>query len=268
MKSPMNYQLVLSHMLQACQQGRQVLLKYFGNLAHVEEKFQAGLVSEADKAAEKTIFQYLQSFYPEVALLGEESFADDPETEKLTRGKPRWILDPLDGTTNYIHQFPVFCISLALEIDNEIQIGVIDMPILKETYTCIKGQGSFVNGQKISVSKTATLKNSLLATGFFHEIEENLQEQLIIFSSIVRKCRGIRRAGAAAYDLAQVARGVFDGYWEKDLKPWDSAAGILLVREAGGTVLTYKGEPYTPYHRSLVAGNAQITDQVIKIISG
>ena len=254
--NPSELRDLLQCALKASRLGREVLLHYFGRLENIQEKFQAGLVSEADKESERVMKDHLSRNFPEIDFLGEESAGD--LTEVQAHSKARWILDPLDGTTNYIHRFPVFAVSLGLEIDGEIQVGVVDAPMMQEVYTAVKGQGAFVNGRPLSVSKTSALKDAFIATGFISENENNLEEQLKIFSHVVRKARGIRRAGAAAYDLALVAKGVFDGYWEKGLKPWDSAAGILLVREAGGQVTTYRGDRYHPFHNSIIAGTAPI----------
>lgn len=249
--------------IKACRLGREVLLKYFGNLERVEEKDQAGLVSEADKESEKVISDYLLRAFPQSEVLGEEgNYADGTKIEAAKPGVWRWILDPLDGTTNYVHRFPVFCISLGLEVDGELKLAVIDVPILGEVYTAIRGQGAYVNGRPMKVSSTEKLKDSLLSTGFFADDEKSLEEQLKIFSKLVRMCRGVRRPGAAAYDLAMVARGVFDAFWEKNLKPWDSAAGQLLVEEAGGIVKTYRGQDHNPYRNSIIAGNAKMVAEI------
>lgn len=266
-----DWQQVLSQAIKAVSLGREVLLNYFGNLEHVEEKFQAGLVSEADKESERVIAEHLKKNFPEFEFLGEETFAAMHAPGAKVQAEParetgRWIVDPLDGTTNYIHRFPIFCISLALEIDGEIQLAVIDVPMLKETYTAIRGQGAFVNGRPLKVSATQKLEKAFLATGFVSEHEHVIAEQLRIFDEMVRKCRGVRRPGAAAYDLAQVARGVFDGYWERNIQPWDAAAGILLVREAGGVVQTYRGENYHPYKNSIVAGSADVVREIQVIL--
>ncbi|HEY8272510.1 MAG TPA: inositol monophosphatase family protein, partial [Pseudobdellovibrionaceae bacterium] len=222
----------------------------------------------ADKESEKVISDYLRKNFPSIDFLGEESNylgAKVPWTSAGPEG--RWILDPLDGTTNYIHQFPIFCISLALEINGEIQVAVIDCPKMEETYTAIRGKGAFMNGQPLKVGQAQHLKDSLLATGFVAEKQDVIEEQLKIFSDIVYKCRGVRRPGAAAYDLAMVARGVFDGFWERNLQPWDSAAGILLIEEAGGKVATYQGKKYTPYKNSIIAGNPLVVDELIKTLA-
>ncbi|MGE5086263.1 MAG: inositol monophosphatase family protein [Bacillota bacterium] len=259
----MDWQQVLGIAIKAVSLGREVLLNYFGNLEHIEEKFQAGLVSEADKESERVISEHLKKNFPDIEFLGEESYAAGAKVQWETAGaRGRWILDPLDGTTNYIHRFPIFCISLGLEINGQIQLAVIDVPMLQETYTAIRGQGAYVNGRRLSISKNTELKKALLATGFVAEHEHIISEQLTIFSDVVRKCRGVRRPGAAAYDLAQVARGVFDGYWERNIQPWDAAAGILLVEEAGGIVTTYRGNKYDPYKNSIIAGNAMIVSEL------
>lgn len=250
--------------LEATRLGRQVLLGYFKKLKHVEDKFHEGLVSEADRESEKVMTDYLLKHLPGSEMLGEESayLSKQKEFKKNSGSVPRWILDPLDGTTNYVHGMPIFCISLALEEQGQLQLGIIDVPVLNEIYTAVRGQGAFVNGERLQVSKTSQIEKSLLATGFFGEDEPALQEQLKVFTFFVRKARGIRRAGAAAYDLSQVARGVFDGYWEKNLKPWDVAAGQIIVEEAGGKVLTYDGRTHNPYENSLIAGNPKMADLI------
>jgi myo-inositol-1(or 4)-monophosphatase len=262
-----NWDAVLYKALKAARLGREVLMHYFGRLEHIEEKFQAGLVSEADKESERVIFEYLRKNFPDDEFVGEESTADASKIPPA-KAKGRWIVDPLDGTTNYVHRFPVFCVSIGYEYEGRMQAAVIDVPMLGEVYSAIRGQGSHVNGRRMQVSSAATLHDSLLATGFFADDEAQLQEQLKILPKVIRESRGVRRAGAAAYDLAQVARGVFDGYWEKGIKPWDSAAGILLVEEAGGRVCTYRGNDYTPYKKSIIAANPQIAEILVREFDG
>ncbi len=254
-----NWTEVLKKALKAVRLGRQTLLNYYGHLQYIETKEQAGLVSEADRESEKIISQSLKSIAPDWEFLGEEeSFLKGQNSFPPAKSRGRWILDPLDGTTNYVHQFPIFCISLALEYDGVLQIAIIDVPMLNETYTAIRGEGAFLNGRRIQVSKTQTLKDSLLATGFFAENRPVLEEQLRVFSELVKECRGIRRPGAAAYDLCMVAKGSFDGFWEPNLKPWDVAAGQLLVEEAGGIVLNKQGKKHSPYDHYIMASNHSI----------
>ncbi len=249
----------------AARLGREVLMKYIGRLEKIEHKFQAGLVSEADKESENVIFDFLRKNFPDDEFLGEESAVGQTKVESpVAAGKGRWIVDPLDGTTNYIHQLPIFCVSIGYEFSGKTQLAVVDVPMLGEVYTAIRGQGAFVNGKSLKVSNTNKMKDAFLATGFNPDFEDRLQEQLKIFSKLVRESRAVRRAGAAAYDLCLVARGVFDGYWEREIQPWDASAGILLVEEAGGKVVTYRGKEYTPYKNSIIAGNSQVTDLLVQ----
>lgn len=254
--------------LEAVKLGRACLLGYFGKINQIESKEKAGLVSEADRVSEDTIKNYLALHFPEIGFLGEETshLNNITKLESVKKGA-QWILDPLDGTTNYIHQFPLFCISLGLEVDGEMEIGIIDVPMLNQTWTAVRGQGAFCNEKSIHVSKTEKFSDALLSTGFFAEDADSLEEQLAIFSKLVRIARGIRRPGAAAYDLALVGSGVFDLFWEKNLKPWDTAAGQLIVEEAGGVVKTYKGKKHNPFENSIVAGNPVLVEQFIELIN-
>ncbi|MGE0761695.1 MAG: inositol monophosphatase [Bdellovibrionales bacterium] len=244
----------------AARLGRQVLLDYFGRLTKVSEKFQAGLVSEADVASEKVIQAELQKLYP-ASFLGEESSAD--KVSGWPTAGNWWIVDPLDGTTNYVHRFPVFCISIGLMWQGELVLGLVDMPMLNTTYTATKGGGAFRDDQPIQVSTREKIRDTLLATGFFRDEPHVLREQLKIFEKLVFEARGIRRAGAAAYDLCLVAEGVFDSFWEKNLKPWDTAAGTVLVREAGGVVTDYKGQPYQVGAGSILASSQVLHGQML-----
>ncbi len=250
--------------IRAARVGREILLQHAGNLKQIEKKHLAGWVSEADKQSEQAIFAFLRSHFPTDEYLGEESAEQKLDLRPSEKG--RWVLDPLDGTTNYLHGFPMYAVSLAYEQNGLTQLAVIDMPALGEVYTALRGGGAHLNGQRLQVSATERLEEALMATGFFGEIPERLAEQMTHFTKLVVKTRGIRRAGAAAYDLCLVARGVFDAYWEKGLSPWDTAAGLLMVEEAGGIVTNYKGEAYHPYMDSVVAGNPSVHALVLKEI--
>ena len=250
--------------LSAVEIGRACLLGYFGKISHIETKEKAGLVSEADRVCEQLMKDELARLCPDVDFLGEESSFLEKKSQFKPSQEARWILDPLDGTTNFVHQFPIFCISLALEINGEIEIGIIDVPMLNQTWTAIRGEGAFCNNKKVSVSKTTEFSDSLLATGFFAEEPTYLEEQIRIFSHFVRQARGIRRPGAAAYDLALVSSGVFDLFWEKNLKPWDTAAGKVLVEEAGGVLKTYEGLPYSPFEKTVIAGNPVLVEKFLQ----
>jgi len=253
----------------AVQSGHDLLLSYYGKIKNIEIKEKAGLVSEADKESEKLIQKMLHEKCPQFHFLGEETSYAEGVDDFTPSDHPRWILDPLDGTTNFIHQLPIFCISLALEVNQEIVLGIIDVPILGQTFTAIKGQGAFCKSadgkkEKISVSSCTKISDAFMTTGFINEEKSVLQEQLKIFNHFVWKARGIRRPGAAAYDLAMVASGVFDLYWEKNIKPWDAAAGILLVQEAGGVCRTYENQPYHAFKKSLVAGSDTIVQPFLQ----
>jgi myo-inositol-1(or 4)-monophosphatase len=244
----------------AADAGRKVLMHYFGQLKKVEEKAHLGLVSEADLESEKVITQILKADFPDVPVLGEEgAFLSRDEHVRSTT----WVVDPLDGTTNYVHGFHVFCISIGLQWQGDLVAGLIDVPLMNKTYSAAKGKGCFAKTggaapEKLSVSSTGAIKDSLLATGFFPDNKDALKEQLKIFSDLVYEARGIRRAGAAAYDLCLVSEGVFDAFWEPNLKPWDAAAGVVLVREAGGVVWNYNGEDYKLGDKTLMSGSREL----------
>ncbi|OFZ14016.1 MAG: hypothetical protein A2Z20_10385 [Bdellovibrionales bacterium RBG_16_40_8] len=252
--------------LKAAIKGRYVLLEYFGRLSQVSEKNQAGLVSEADLESERVITEYLLAEFPAMRVLGEESDYKNPGQgpDISERKNGLWIIDPLDGTTNYVHKFPIYCVSIGLEYDGELVVAACDVPMLNKTYSAIKGRGAYVNDQKIYVSNRQKLTESLLATGF--SAYDKSTEQLEIFASLVNEVRGIRRAGSAACDLCMVAEGIFDGYWEKNLSPWDTAAGALIVTEAGGVVTSYDSDSYSPFDKTIVAGNPDIQRQIKKRI--
>lgn len=256
----------------AVQEGRSCLLEFFGKNQNIERKAKAGLVSDADKTSENVIKEILKKGCPDFDFLGEETHFSEGNHSALQKSKkPRWILDPLDGTTNYLHQLPIWCISLALEVDEEIRIGIIDVPMMNQNFTAIRGSGAFCNDKKISVSTCDQIEEAFMTTGFVADYEDVISEQIKIFNHFVRRAEAIRRPGAAAYDLAMIAAGNFDVYWEKNIKPWDVAAGILLVEEAGGSCVNYVGKKYDAFQNNLIAGNqkmaALFAQDLQKIIS-
>lgn len=242
---------------QACDGAKQILNRHFGNLRHVDEKFQAGLVSEADKESERFIVDLIRKNFPDHEILGEESGLSgkrpNDKSDLSTGPKALWMIDPLDGTTNYVHRFPVFCISIGLEIDGELVVGVVDAPKLGSRYHAVRGGGAYLNGEPIHVSPRTQFRDGLFATGFF-ETDEALEESLRFAYETVKTSRGLRRAGAAALDLCFVAEGIFDAFWEKNLKPWDTAAGVVIAKEAGAVVSDMEGRVFHPTSKSVTCG--------------
>ena len=251
----------------ACDGASLILNRYFGNLRHVDEKFQAGLVSEADKESEKFIVELIRGRFPDHAILGEESGVSGSVNADLKpAGGALWMIDPLDGTTNYVHQFPVFCISIGLEINGELVVGVVDAPKLGRRYHAVRGQGAFCNGEKIQASSRTAFRDGLFATGFF-ETDGTLEEQLDIVRATIKSSRGIRRAGAAALDLCFVAHGIFDAFWEKNLSPWDTAAGVCIAREAGAIATDMEGNFFNPRLKSVACGSSAQHKLLLELIS-
>ncbi len=250
---------------------REILLKHYGNLHKVSEKFQAGLVSEADQESEDFIKKLLTEKYPEHRFLGEEtglttgsSSASSFSTKIEDKSGYLWMIDPLDGTTNYVHGFPAFCISIGLEIRGTLSVAVVDAPKMGLHFHAIKGGGAFLNGKRIHVSNRVEFKDGLFATGFSSQ-DETLEDTFDLLSLIIRGARGVRRAGSAALDLCWVAQGVFDCFWEKNLSPWDTAAGALIAGEAGARVTDLRGAPYDPRTPSILVGTPVIHQQVLQM---
>lgn len=231
----------------AADRASEVLKTHYGRLAQVEEKFQAGLVSEADRESETVIKEILFRHFPNHQILGEETGLSGAEASE----NALWMIDPLDGTTNYIHRVPFFCISLGLEVNGELVMGVVDAPLLGSRYHAVLGEGAYLNGRPISVSKRTLFREGLFATGFSSS-DHTLDQQMEMVSHVIRHARGIRRLGAAALDLCFVAEGIFDGFWERNLQPWDTAAGALIAREAGGIATDFSGRHFEPRLRSIL----------------
>ncbi|HNY71911.1 MAG TPA: inositol monophosphatase family protein [Syntrophales bacterium] len=220
------------------------------------------IVTEADQQAEDMIVGAIHRQYPHHDILAEESAA-------FTTGSPyRWIIDPLDGTTNYAHGYPVFCVSIALEWEGNCILGVVYNPMLEEMFVAEAGRGAYLNDRSLVVSKTGILSEGLLATGFPYDIRWSQENNMNFFQAMAVEVQAIRRAGSAALDLAYVAAGRFDGFWELKLHPWDTAAGCLLVREAGGTVTDLRGEAFLLTSPHVVASNGLIHDQILSVLQG
>lgn len=226
----------------------------------IERKNKFDFVTEIDLESERLIISTIKQRFPEHAIFSEES------AKESVRDQYRWIIDPLDGTTNYIHAYPAFAISIALEYQQEIILGVIYDPLRDELFYGKKGGGAFVNGKAIRVSHISELKDSLLATGFPFRSKEYLNIYLTAFASLFRRVSGIRRAGSAALDFAHLACGRCDGFWEIGLSPWDIAAGSVLIEEAGGLITDFGGGHQHIWTGNVVAGNKFIHDEVLKVV--
>jgi len=225
-------------------------------------KGETNLVTEVDRACEELIVDAIRGKYPDHDILAEEN--DYPQLHS----SHKWIIDPLDGTTNYAHGFPWFAVSIALEIDGEVQAGVIYQPVLDELFSAVRSEGAFLNGWPIRVSSRAPLKSCLLATGFPYDRTWDNENNFTNFENFQMASRAVRRAGAAALDLAYVAAGRLDGYWELKLKPWDVAAGKLLVEEAGGRVTNFAGGHYSIYEHHILASNSLIHGEMVTLLQG
>lgn len=226
----------------------------------VDYKGEINIVTEADHQSEAMILSRIRSRFPDHDILTEESAG-------VQQGSAcRWIVDPLDGTTNYSHGYPVFCVSIGFEKKGETIIGVVYNPMLDELFVAEKGKGAFLNSRRIGVSKTRELTKSLLATGFPYDIRENPENNINYFNVLALRAQAIRRAGSAALDLAYVAAGRFDGFWELKLHPWDTAAGSLLVQEAGGRVTDLFGGGFSLQSPHVLATNGLIHEEMAEIL--
>jgi myo-inositol-1(or 4)-monophosphatase len=212
------------------------------------------LVTDYDKRSEALIVEAIRARFPDDEIVAEEGGAQG------ARGRRRWLIDPLDGTTNFAHGLPFFCVSIALEVAGRAELGVVAAPALGWTFWGARGQGAFFNSnqRRLSVSTTENLQDSLLATGFPYDNATSPENNFDEFVRLYKVTQGVRRAGAAALDLCMTAAGWFDGYWEQKLKPWDLCAGALLVEEAGGRVTDYRGAPFSPDGGEIVASNGRI----------
>ncbi len=233
-----------------------LLMNYFGRVT-IEYKGDVDLVTEADRASEKLIVKRLQDKWPEHGIVGEEGTRTEAEAEY------RWYVDPLDGTTNFAHGYPVFCVSIALvRADGELQVGVLYDPTRDEMFSAERGSGATLNARPIHVSSTGNLAESILGTGFpSHKRHKN--PNIHFYHQLTLRSHGVRRAGSAALDLANVACGRYDGFWEFNLNPWDTAAGVLLVQEAGGKVTRFDGTPFRLDSREVLASNGIIHQELL-----
>ena len=261
--------------IEAVKEAGKIQEEKFGENFKIEHKGEINLVTEVDYQCEKVIIDIIKRDYPEHEILTEEAGSVKglpPSHSPLTKGgqmegKYKWIIDPLDGTTNYAHSYPCFCASVGLEIDGEIVAGAVYNPMLDELFTSVKGKGAYLNEKRIGVSKIADINKSLLATGFPYDIRDSKENNLNHFCNFAVRAQAIRRPGSAVLDLCYLAAGRFDGFWELKLYPWDMAASSLIVKEAGGMITDFKGGEFSIYKGEMLASNGLIHKEMIEILS-
>jgi len=233
-----------------------------GKIRHIERKAgqETNLVTEIDKKSEHLIISKIKQHFPHHDFLGEESGAAEVKSEY------RWIIDPLDGTVNYTHALPIYSVSIGLEYKGEIILGVVYDPSLDELFTTEKGKGAWLNKKRIDVSKTTTLIKSLIVTGFPYDVKEHPEPAVTHFKNFLAEAQAIRRLGSAALDLCYVAAGRFEGFWEGVIRPWDMAAGALMVTEAGGKWTDFRGFPTNVYKEDILTTNGLVHEQMIAVL--
>jgi myo-inositol-1(or 4)-monophosphatase len=241
-----------------------VLQERYEQPHQIRHKGAIDLVTEADLASEELILDVLRDNVPDIRILSEESFASYDSIPE----EPVWIIDPLDGTTNFAHNFPWFAVSIALYEKGGSRVGVIYNPIQKELFCATRAGGAWLNDRRIKVSGVSALQNALVATGFPYDIRERSEAILAMLKTVLAHAQGVRRPGAATLDLAYLACGRMDAFWEVGLKPWDTAAGYLLVEEAGGTLSDLSGSPFSPFIPELLASNTLLHKDLTALLHG
>jgi myo-inositol-1(or 4)-monophosphatase len=246
--------------ISAAYEGGKVLQGLFGNIKQIQKKGAIDLVTEADLLAEKKIIGTIRQVFPDHAVWAEESGLDRTSEEFL------WIIDPLDGTTNFAHELPIFSVSIAFSRKGHILVAIILNPVTGELFSAVSGGGAELNGDAIGVSGTAALSDSLLVTGFPYDVSDHLGPLTDRFARFLGVAQGVRRLGSAALDLCYTACGRFDGFWEQNLSPWDTAAGALIVQEAGGKVSNFYGDPFDLTNGEILATNGKLHQQMVGML--
>ena len=253
---------MINDIIKISKEAGQLIKNSFGKDLEIEFKTnELNLVTEADKASEKLITEFIKKKYPSHGILAEEGSELNKSAEYL------WIIDPLDGTTNFAHGLPIFSVSIGLQKNGETIAGVVYDINQDIIYTAEKGAGATANGKKIIVSSNSNLAHSMLVTGFPYDVKENPDKVFERFIAILKSSRAVRRLGSAAIDFCYVAKGVFDGFWEVHLHPWDICAGKLIVEEAGGIVTDFNGNPINIYSKKILASNNKIHTQLIEVMN-
>ncbi len=251
--------------MQMARDAGRILIDRQGSNLKISSKGDINLVTEADLAAEKLIIDRINSYFPRHAILAEESGASAVD-ETAPASEWKWIIDPLDGTTNYAHGYPCFCVSIAAERDGKVELGVVYDPVRDEMFAAERGQGATLNARTIRVSEVEDLNRAMLCTGFPYDVRKRV-DFARHFIEFTMQAQAVRRDGSAALDLAYVACGRFDGFWEDGLNPWDVAAGLLLIEEAGGTITNYTGALLDIYTPEVLATNGLVHDAMMAVLN-
>lgn len=246
--------------LEAARKSGEILMHWFGNLPEIKKKGVIDLVTKADIESEKAIKEIISGKFPHHLILAEESGLSGEQ------GDGKWIIDPLDGTTNYSHGLGLFSTSIAFESEGEIVFGVVFNPVTDECFCAEKNMGATLNGTAVHVSDIQSVSDSLLVTGFPYNLHEIFPELSARFTNCLKSAQGVRRLGSAALDLCYMACGRFDGFWEQNLKPWDTAAGFLIAKEAGALVTDFSGMPFSPYRNEILATNGNIHQEMLELL--
>ena len=237
-----------------------LLMERLGSVREYEYKYKNSMVTKVDVESEKLIVEMLRSHFPDHGMFGEELGETDSESDF------RWIIDPVDGTTNYLHAYPYFSVSIGLELSGELQAGVVYDPFKDEMFSAERGGGAHLNGKPISPSRVESLGESLVVTGFTHQEQWMLEQGIEHLVNFMRRTQGFRRDGSAALDLCHVAAGRTDGFWEIGLHAWDIAAGVLILREAGGVATDFSGGALDIYGVEMLASNGRIHEQMVEVL--
>lgn len=256
---------LLNFAIQTARDAGHILADRRGRALQVSNKGDIDLVTEADLASEELIIERIKSHYPRHAILAEESGVSEGVEVVQGRNDAKWIIDPLDGTTNYAHGYPCFCVSIALERDGVLELGVIYDPTRDEMFAAERGQGATLNDRPIRVSAVDDLNSAMLCTGFPYNVRER-PDFTRHFANFTMEAQAVRRDGSAALDLAYLACGRFDGFWEEGLRAWDVAAGVLLIEEAGGRVTDFNGAHLDIYTPKVVATNGLIHEAMMRVL--
>lgn len=243
-----------------CEGAGAIQMKYLHKAHRITVKKGAGIVTEADKGSEKFILKKIFRNYPNSSIITEESGEFQKDSDLC------WIIDPLDGTSNYAHGFPWFCVSIGLQKDRKEIAGAVYNPVSREMFYAEAGKGAYLGNKRIRVSRTSQMQSALVGTGFYYSKGRELREEMEIFRAMNQLALGVRRPGAAALDLAHVACGRYDGFWERRLSSWDVAAGFLLVKEAGGSISNYNGKSTDVFEGSLIASNGHLHRRMVSVI--